>query len=203
VRPTAIDTPFFDAAHRELAQALDAFASRNAAPSPNVDEACRRWVRALGDAGFLRHCVPAAYGGATAHVDSRSLCVAREVLAYHDGLADFAFAMQGLGTGAITLAGSEDQRERWLPAGRARRGHRRVRAVGAGAGSDAGGARDDGPASRRRLGARRREDVDQQRRDRRRLLRVRAHRGGARREGHLGVRRARGRAGARSPSGTT
>jgi len=116
VRPTAIDTPFFDAGHRELAQALDAFATRSVAPSPNVDEACRRWVRALGDAGFLRHCVPAAYGGAAARVDSRSLCVAREVLAYHDGLADFAFAMQGLGTGAITLAGSEGQRERWLPA---------------------------------------------------------------------------------------
>jgi acyl-CoA dehydrogenase len=72
-------------------------------------------VRALGDAGFLRHCVPAAYGGASEQLSSRALCVAREVLAYHDGLADFAFAMQGLGTGAITLAGSEGQRERWLP----------------------------------------------------------------------------------------
>ncbi|HEY8245098.1 MAG TPA: acyl-CoA dehydrogenase family protein [Casimicrobiaceae bacterium] len=116
MRPTAIDTPFFDDEHRALATSLDAFASRAAPGGQGVDDACRRWVRALGDAGFLRHCVPAAYGGAAAHVASRSLCIAREVLAYHDGLADFAFAMQGLGTGAITLAGSEAQRERWLPA---------------------------------------------------------------------------------------
>ena len=75
-----------------------------------------RWVRALGNAGFLRHCVPAEHGGASARVESRSLCVAREVLAWHDGLADFAFAMQGLGSGAITLAGSDAQRARWLPA---------------------------------------------------------------------------------------
>jgi acyl-CoA dehydrogenase len=116
MRPTAIDTPFFDDEHRALATSLDAFASHAAPGGQGVDDACRRWVRALGDAGFLRHCVPAAYGGAAAHVASRSLCIAREVLAYHDGLADFAFAMQGLGTGAITLAGSEAQRERWLPA---------------------------------------------------------------------------------------
>ena len=119
MRPTAIDTPFFDAAHRELAVALDAYAAREVASSRHggdVDATCRAWVRSLGDAGFLRHCVPAAYGGASAALESRSLCVAREVLAWHDGLADFAFAMQGLGTGAITLAGSEAQRLRWLPA---------------------------------------------------------------------------------------
>jgi acyl-CoA dehydrogenase len=115
MRPTAIDTPFFHDDHRALATALDAFASRTTPGGDGVDETCRRWVRALGDAGFLRHCVPAAYGGAAEHVASRSLCVAREVLAYHDGLADFAFAMQGLGSGVITLAGSEEQRERWLP----------------------------------------------------------------------------------------
>ena len=77
---------------------------------------CRALVRALGGAGWLRHCVPAAYGGALAALDSRALCVARETLAYHDGLADFAFAMQGLGSGAITLAGSDAQKARWLPA---------------------------------------------------------------------------------------
>ena len=81
----------------------------------DVDAACRAWVRALGDAGHLRHCVPAAYGGARETLDSRALCVAREMLAYADGLADFAFAMQGLGSGPITLAGSEAQRARWLP----------------------------------------------------------------------------------------
>jgi acyl-CoA dehydrogenase len=119
VHPAAIDTPFFDASHRELARALDDWAARKAASrdhAGDVDGACRAWVRELGDAGFLRHCVSASHGGASAVLESRSLCVAREVLAYHDGLADFAFAMQGLGTGAITLAGSEAQRSRWLPA---------------------------------------------------------------------------------------
>jgi len=121
VRPTAIDTPFFDDRHRALASALDAFADGIAATSAphapaGVDAACRSWVRALGGAGFLRHCVPASHGGASARVESRALCVAREVLAWHDGLADFAFAMQGLGSGAITLAGSDAQCARWLPA---------------------------------------------------------------------------------------
>jgi acyl-CoA dehydrogenase len=116
MQPTAIDTPFFDDEHRALADALDAFASRAKPRGDGVDAICRWWVRALGEAGFLRHCVPSAHGGASEQVASRSLCIAREVLAYHDGLADFAFAMQGLGTGAITLAGGESQRERWLPA---------------------------------------------------------------------------------------
>ena len=152
MRPTAIDTPFFDATHRELAVALDAYAAREVASidhGGDVDATCRAWVRSLGDAGFLRHCVPAAYGGASAALESRALCVAREVLAYHDGLADFAFAMQGLGTGAITLAGTEAQRSRWLPA------VARGQAIAAfalsepGAGSDAAAlsttARRDGP----------------------------------------------------------
>jgi acyl-CoA dehydrogenase len=73
-------------------------------------------VRSLGAGGWLRYCVPAAHGGALAALDSRALCIARETLAYHDGLADFAFAMQGLGSGAITLAGSDAQKARWLPA---------------------------------------------------------------------------------------
>jgi acyl-CoA dehydrogenase len=152
MRPTAIDTPFFGATHRELAVALDAYAARETASGGHggdVDATCRAWVRSLGDAGFLRHCVPAAYGGASAALESRALCVAREVLAYHDGLADFAFAMQGLGTGAITLAGTEAQRSRWLPA------VARGQAIAAfalsepGAGSDAAAlsttARRDGP----------------------------------------------------------
>ncbi|HQR10165.1 MAG TPA: acyl-CoA dehydrogenase family protein [Casimicrobiaceae bacterium] len=82
----------------------------------DVDATCRRLVRALGKSGWLRYCVPAAHGGELPALDSRALCVAREMLAYHDGLADFAFAMQGLGSGAITLEGSEAQRQRWLPA---------------------------------------------------------------------------------------
>jgi acyl-CoA dehydrogenase len=73
-------------------------------------------VRALGDAGWLRYCVPAAFGGALPALDSRALVVLRETLAYHSPLADFAFAMQGLGSGAITLAGSPAQRAAYLPA---------------------------------------------------------------------------------------
>jgi acyl-CoA dehydrogenase len=90
-------------------------------PQQQIDEqddraACLAWVRALGDAGWLRYCVPAAFGGALPALDSRALVVLRETLAYHSPLADFAFAMQGLGSGAITLAGSPAQRAAYLPA---------------------------------------------------------------------------------------
>ena len=67
----------------------------------DIDAACRGLVRTLGAAGVLEPVVPAAYGGPRDAIDSRALCLARETLAWHDGLADFAFAMQGLGTGAI------------------------------------------------------------------------------------------------------
>lgn len=107
--------PFYDDAHRALARELDRWMAAQAVPHDDVDAACRQWVRALGAAGHLRHCVPAAFGGARAALDSRSLCVVRETLAWHDGLADFAFAMQGLGSGPITLAGSPAQRAQWLP----------------------------------------------------------------------------------------
>ena len=110
-----LDWPFFDDAHRALGRDLAAWVDARSIAHEDVDEACRAWVRALGDAGHLRHCVPSAHGGAREALDSRSLCVAREVLAYADGLADFAFAMQGLGSGPITLAGSERQRALWLP----------------------------------------------------------------------------------------
>ena len=116
-----LDWPFFAAEQRQLASGLDAWCAGlpkiiGPAIEHDVDAACRRLVRALGDGGWLRYCVPAAHGGALPALDSRALCVVRETLAYHDGLADFAFAMQGLGSGAITLAGSATQRDRWLPA---------------------------------------------------------------------------------------
>lgn len=108
--------PFFDDAHRELEQRLDAWATASLkVDHSDTDAACRALVRQLGAAGWLRYCVPAAYGGALDTLDSRSLCLLRETLARHDGLADFAFAMQGLGSGAITLAGSDAMRERYLP----------------------------------------------------------------------------------------
>jgi acyl-CoA dehydrogenase len=113
--------PFFADAHRDLARGLAAWCTGLPAlcgddADVDVDATCRRLVRGLGTAGWLRYCVPAAHGGALPDLDSRALCVARETLAYHDGLADFAFAMQGLGSGAITLAGSAAQRAHWLPA---------------------------------------------------------------------------------------
>jgi acyl-CoA dehydrogenase len=115
VEHTHLGWPFFDDAHRALGAALDDWAPARLVAHEDVDAACRAWVEALGAAGFLRHCVPAAFGGAREALDSRSLCVARETLAFHDGLADFAFAMQGLGSGPLTLEGSASQRERWLP----------------------------------------------------------------------------------------
>ena len=107
----SLDWPFYEQRHRDLAAKLEAWASTNLA-SPHdadVDAECRTLVRKLGAAGFLELCV-----GADANPDVRSLAIARETLAYHSGLADFAFAMQGLGSGAISLAGSLDQKAEWL-----------------------------------------------------------------------------------------
>lgn len=107
--------PFFDAAHHEFAQELNTWAG-----AQNVDEsddrlACRQWVAKLGQAGFLNYCVPKAFGGALDVLDSRSLVVARETLSMYWPLADFSFAMQGLGSGAITLEGSPSQQAHYLP----------------------------------------------------------------------------------------
>jgi acyl-CoA dehydrogenase len=109
--------PFFDDTHRDLAVLLDAWAAQHlqALDHHDTDATCRALVRGLGGAGHLRWCVPQAFGGALPELDSRALVVARETLARHDGLADFAFAMQGLGSGAITLAGSDALKARWLP----------------------------------------------------------------------------------------
>ncbi len=109
--------PFFDDGHRALARELDAWAAEQlqAVDHHDADRACRALVPALGAAGFLRHCVPAAHGGASPALDSRALVVCRETLARHDGLADFAFAMQGLGSGPVTLAGSPALQAAVLP----------------------------------------------------------------------------------------
>jgi acyl-CoA dehydrogenase len=115
--PSHLDWPFFDDAHRALARDIAGWTDTSLPPIDHhdVDATCRSLVRALGAAGWLRYCVPAAHGGALDALDSRALCVLRESLAFHDGLADFAFAMQGLGSGAITLAGSDTQKARYLP----------------------------------------------------------------------------------------
>jgi acyl-CoA dehydrogenase len=113
-----LDWPFFDNSHRELADKLESWCETAlAAPhGEDVDAECRALVRSLGDGGWLRYCVPAAYGGVHEALDVRSLALIRETLARHSGLADFAFAMQGLGSGAISLFGSEAQKRSYLPA---------------------------------------------------------------------------------------
>ena len=114
----ALAWPFFDDAHRALAPALRAWATATIDPGPHgtdVDDACRALVRQLGAAGWLRHTVPEAYGGVSATLDVRALCLARETLARVSGLADFAFAMQGLGAGPVSLFGSDTLRRRYLP----------------------------------------------------------------------------------------
>jgi acyl-CoA dehydrogenase len=113
-----LDWPFFDDAHRRLAGELVSWAKSHLADGhggDDLDGATRRLVRGLGQAGFLRLTVPAEGGGAAERIDVRSLCLARETLAYHDGLADFAFVMQGLGSGPISLYGSAAQKAKFLP----------------------------------------------------------------------------------------
>jgi acyl-CoA dehydrogenase len=105
--------PFFEPRHRELADALHEWceAELAGAGEGSLDEQCRALVASLGEAGFLKLCV----GSADARPDVRSLAIARETLAYHSALADFAFAMQGLGSGAISLFGTLEQKREWLP----------------------------------------------------------------------------------------
>jgi acyl-CoA dehydrogenase len=121
-RTAHLRLPFFDAAHRAFAEELDEWAQQavadiegSDATHANVDASCIRWARALGKAGWLRHCVTAGYGGAHDPLQSLYLVVARETLARHSGLADFVFTMQGLGSAPITLAGSEDLKKNYLP----------------------------------------------------------------------------------------
>jgi len=104
--------PFFEPRHRELADALDQWCAANLpGDSDDLDAECRRLVAALGEAGLLKLCV----ADGDLRPDVRSLAVARETLAYHSALADFAFAMQGLGSGAISLFGTVEQKREWLP----------------------------------------------------------------------------------------
>ncbi len=121
-----LDWPFFTDRHRELAAGVSAWAAARfdgratAEDRESVDAACRQLVRELGSAGWTRYCIPteaeqtSARGGVSAF-DVRALALIRETLARHDALADFAFAMQGLGSGAIALAGSDDIKARYLP----------------------------------------------------------------------------------------
>jgi len=109
--------PFFDERHRGFAEALARFADMTLAelPHDDVDAACRARVKALGEAGFLKAVMPAEHGGLYDRLDVRTLCLAREILAFRDGLSDFAFAMQGLGSASISLFGSAALKARYLP----------------------------------------------------------------------------------------
>jgi acyl-CoA dehydrogenase len=112
-----IEWPFFEPRHREFAERLDHFVASPAIAEidhADVDHSCRKLARALGESGLLAAAVASPDGDATA-IDSRAACLAREALAAADGLADFAFAMQGLGSGAIGLAGSPELRALILP----------------------------------------------------------------------------------------
>ena len=111
-----LDWPFLEESHRRLADSLEEWCASELgeAHGDDVDAACVDLASRLGAAGWLRYCVPAAYGGVHEALDVRSLCLIRETLARHDGLADFVFAMQGLGSGAISLFGSDEQKRDWL-----------------------------------------------------------------------------------------
>ena len=107
--------PFFDEVHRALGADLVDWAAIQRVDETDDRAACREWVKLLGRGGWLRYCVPAKFGGALHKLDSRALVILRETLAFHSPLADFAFAMQGLGSGAITLAGTDAQQAAYLP----------------------------------------------------------------------------------------
>jgi acyl-CoA dehydrogenase len=119
--PAFLNWPFFDARHRELRAALQVWCAQNSdaithdESRDGVDEMCRGIVKRLGTAGFTRYCVRADQGGLCEDFDVRAISILRETLAQFDGLADFAFAMQGLGSGAITLAGSKELQAKYLP----------------------------------------------------------------------------------------
>ena len=113
-----LDWPFLEERHRTLARELDAWAAQHVRPDhgDDVDTECRALVRALGAGGWISHAVAGRqHGGSGEAIDTRAICLIRETLARHAGLADFAFAMQGLGSGAISLAGSPAQKAKYLP----------------------------------------------------------------------------------------
>jgi acyl-CoA dehydrogenase len=111
--------PFLDANHRQLAEALEHWCQTHLVQASHddaeVDVECRRLLALLGDGGWLRYCVPSSHGGVHAQLDVRTLSLIRETLARHSGLADFVFAMQGLGSGTVSLFGSDAQKDAVLP----------------------------------------------------------------------------------------
>src|SRR5512140_2300183 len=116
-----LDWPFLEPRHKALATELDLWAGRVLPDELQdhsvraVDDACRKLVRQLGEGGWLKYAIGGtAYGASADTIDTRAVCLIRETLARHSGLADFAFARQGLGSGAISLQGTPAQKERYL-----------------------------------------------------------------------------------------
>jgi acyl-CoA dehydrogenase len=110
--------PFFEDHHRDYAERLDVWAAENIGPLPHsedVDADCAEILKRLAEGGWLKASVPAAYGGLHDAHDVRTLCLTRDTLGRYSGLADFVFAMQGLGSGPIVLAGSDEIKARYLP----------------------------------------------------------------------------------------
>ena len=120
---TFLDWPFFDERHRNFATKLTTWAKNEIAPLENddhntnetLDRSFKSIIHKLGEAGWLKYTIPKAFGGALDELDVRHMALARSILGYHAGLADFAFAMQGLGSGSITLFGSEELKQKYLP----------------------------------------------------------------------------------------
>lgn len=113
-----LEWPFFEEHHRKLAADLEDWCQQSLQniDHSDVDQACKDILSKLAQGGWLKYVVPKAYGGIFDDFDVRSLCLIRETLGRHDGLADFVFAMQGLGSGTITLFGSEAIKSEYLPA---------------------------------------------------------------------------------------
>ena len=134
--------PFFDEVHRDVAARLPQWIMRQQVDETDDRKACQEWVQLLGEGQWLRYCVPSGtdgkWGGALDTLDSRALVVIRETLAFYSPLADFSFAMQGLGSGAITLAGTPAQQVAYLPGVASGKKIAAFALSEAGAGSDAG-----------------------------------------------------------------
>ena len=176
--------PFFETTHRSVASlanewaqaALGAHEHAHDETSAAVDARCRALVAQLGEAGLTRYCVRQEFGGALPDFDARAICLVRETLAYYDGLADFVFAMQGLGSGAISLAGSPVLQRRYLPAVAAGKAIAAFALSEPEAGSDVAAMTCAAKQQGDRFHPRRHQDLDFEWRNRRLLLCVCPHR---------------------------
>lgn len=113
---STFEWPFFENSHRQLASSLEKWAKAEISESndDDTDAECRKLVKQLGEAGWLKYGIPKAFGGIREQLDVRSLCIARETLGRISGLADFSFAMQALGAGPISLFGSDELKKKYL-----------------------------------------------------------------------------------------